>query len=1102
MKTELLFKLLRTLIRMSRYFLLIVLIQTLAASMLLADESRAQGQSIYEIKLSLDLNNVGLIQAFEEIEDQTGFTFSYYSEVVKGEERLTLKGNTTLGETLEQISQQTNLKFRRIDNNIHASRKTNGDRSVVEASAKLGQALNVQGKVLDENGQGLPGATVMEKGSNNGTVSDMSGNFSLGVSSSQALLLVSFVGYEPKEVAVNGQSELNISLDPDYTSLEEVVVIGYGSVKKSDLTGSVASIKQEDIVAIPTNNVLESMQGKVSGVDLVRESGKVGSPIKMTVRGNRSLTANNSPLILVDGIAFGSDVNINPNDVESIEVLKDASATAIYGSRGANGVIMITTKKGKAGAAKVNINMYKGVNDLTRYPKLNNLEQYVAQRREAFRATGEWSSPADDENIFAPAEYELIQQGNDTDWYDVIYDQGKVQDYQVSVTGGNERTQLALSLDYYNEEGILKNDNLDRYSGRMNINQKVNDKLSVGGSVFFNYSHANQRRDAIFDQVQKMPPFGVPYEEDGSINRYPFNNTDVNPLVDGYDENYLNEVNSYQTFLASNLEYRIVEGLVFRSSLGVNVTNYKNGIYEGLGSTAVQSNQGLSKASKEDRTSRGITWENTLTYDKTIGDHAVTFLLGNTVLSNYQETTMATGYDLGYEQAQYHNLGSAAGDRLVSSSLSESSLLSYFGRLNYRLKDRYLVTFTLRSDGSSVLNEDNRWAYFPSGAIAWRLSEEAFMSSINVISDMKLRASLGVSGNSSVSPYQSQGVLSQTVYSFEETPAYGYRPGTISNSELKWERTKSFDVGLDFGFFEDRIKGTVDFYRTWTSDLLMNRLIPSHTGYDNVLANVGATETQGIDLTLSTYNVQTNNFTWSTDFTFSKNKEEITKLNEGQDDVGNSWFIGSPINVFYDYEKIGIWQLGEESEAAEYGQAPGDIKVRDMNDDGIISAEDDRIIVGQATPKWTAGINNTLSYKGIDLAVFMIARVGQTINSQASGHFRPDARENSADVDYWTPENPTNDYPRPNANRTISSMLYATTLAYGDGSFLKIRTITLGYSLPSSWTDRVGISNVRIYGTAKNYFTFSHYDNYDPERGGSSSYPMTKQLVFGANISF
>lgn len=967
------------------------------------------------------------------------------------------------------------------------------------------QDRTITGTVTDNKQEPLIGVNVVVKGNTSvGAITDLDGKYSLSVPEGKTTLIFSYIGYVTQEVSVGLRNTVDVVLVDDAQALDEVVVVGYGVVKKRDLVGSIASVKSQDITAVPTSNVLESMQGKIAGLDMTRSSGQPGSSFNFTIRGNRSLTASNAPLILVDGIAYGTDIDINPNDVESIEVLKDASTTAIYGSRGANGVILVTTKKGKEGKTKVDFNAYWGPSFSTNLPKVNNTEQYVAMRREAMRAVGQWTSPADDGVIWDTVALERIKNNVNTDWYDLIMDDATTQNYQVSINGGTDATKVSLSLDYFNETGILIGDDFDRFNGRINVSQRIMKGMEAGASALFTTSTRSAAPSNVFHAAQTKEPYGVPFNEDGSLNKYPFTGsgaTDINMLFNQDKNNYVDETKSNRFFGTLFLNWEIIKGLQFRTNFGYDSQNSRNGHFEGVNSTFVGSNKGLAKVSKNETHSTAWTWENTLTYTKDFDIHSLTAMVGHSMSKSSFEDTYAEGKGLSFEQSLFHNLDGTSQDYALSSTLTESSMLSYFARLNYKLLDKYLLTATLRADGSSVLAKGNRWGYFPSVAVAWRMKDEHFLSSVDEISDLKLRLSYGLSGNSAVSPYQTTGGLSKTIYEFGTIPAYGYRPYNMANLELQWEKTRVLNFGVDFGLFNNRIYATIDAYKTWTSDLLLPMILPGHTGFTEVISNVGKTETRGIDLSINTVNFDTKDFKWTSDLTFSANKEEITALNTNQNDVGSGWFIGSPTKVFYDYEKIGIWQTSEATEAAKYGQEPGDIKVSDQNKDGAIDANNDRKVLGQQTPKWTAGLNNRFEYKGWELSFFLYARVGHLIQNEAAANFNPSGWNNSIACDYWTPENPTNAYPRPNFNKN-ESMLYKSTLAYCKGNFLKIKDITFGYSFPKQMISKLNMSKLRIYTTLKNFFTFSAVDDYDPERGGSNSYPMTKQVVFGINVSF
>ncbi len=961
----------------------------------------------------------------------------------------------------------------------------------------------VKGVVKDDAGEPLIGVTV-SAGDKKGAVTDIDGKFSLTNISPNTILNFSYLGYKAQQVRVGNSTELIVQLVPSDESLNEVLVIGYGIVKKRDLVGSISSLKQKDIVAVPTTNVLESLQGKVAGLDMTRSSGAVGAGMNFTVRGNRSLTASNAPLILVDGIAYGSDLTLIPNDIESMEVLKDASTTAIYGSRGANGVILITTKKGKMGKVKVDFNAYAGPVMSTSLPKMMNTEQNVAFRREAMRAVGKWSSEADDGVIWDSETLDRIHNGVSTDWMDLVMHTGFTQSYQVGVSGGTEKTQVSASLDYMRETGLLKGDEMNRYGGRANVVQKLGKSVEAGASMMFTYQQQYASPSGIFHYAQTFDPYGVPYNEDGSIRKYPFTgsgSTSLNPLLDLDKENYTDETITHRLFGTAYVNWTIVKGLVFRSNLGVDVKHARQGLFEGLNSSFAQRNKSMAFASKNETENDSYTWENTLTYSHDFGIHSLTALAGHSMSKSHYEDTYADGLGYSFEQGLFHNLDGAQQDYHIKSSLTEQQMLSFFGRLQYKLMDRYYLTFTMRADGSSVLAKGNKWGYFPSVAMAWRMKDESFLKNVQPISDLKLRLSYGVSGNSAVSPYQTSGGLSETYYTFDKDIAYGYRPYELANHDLKWEKTRVLNFGVDYGMFNNRLYATLDIYKTWTSDLLLPMIIPGHTGFTSVINNVGKTETQGVDLTISSTNFDAPDFKWTSDLTFTANKEKITSINSDQDDVANGWFIGKSTKVFYDYEKLGIWQLGEETEAAKYGQKPGDIKVKDQDGNGEISATDDRKVLGQQTPKWTLGLNNHFIYKNFELSFFIYGRFGHLIRNYANLAFYPSGWANQPVCDYWTLENPTNAFPRPNFNND-QKMLYFSTLGYCKGDFLKIKDITFAYNFPMQMIGKIGLSRLRLYATMKNFFTFSHLDNYDPERGGAMSYPLTKQVVFGVNVSF
>lgn len=975
----------------------------------------------------------------------------------------------------------------------------------------IAQGFTVQGKVTDDKGEGLPGVTVLVKGTANGTATNAMGEYTLNAPNGTGTLVFSFIGFKSQEVPINNRTAVNVTLTTDAKALEEVVVIGYGTVKKSDLTGSVTSVRGEDLTAIPVTSGLEVLQGKVPGLDLTRSSGQAGAGVDLRVRGTRSIGAGNGPLVLVDGIRYDGPLDVNPNDIASMEILKDATATAIYGSLGANGVILITTKSGSSGKAKVSFNSYYGVQSANGYADIMSGPEWVELRRESRRTVGEWSSPADDDKIFNPTQLENFRNGIYTNWADQILGTGSQQNYQIGITGGADKLSYYLSTEYFDEKGLLRNDQMKRYSGRLNVGYNVSEKLKVSTNLMYTYRDRDLRRDPL-NQANKMSPLGRPYDSEGNFTTFPVGDAStLNPLVDEQSGAFENNELNKRFFGNLSVDYTPIQGLVLTSRFGVDQFNNRNGLYAGTNTIETGAN-GQSLARADLTNFSRLTWENFANYTKTLSEnHELSAMIGTSIWSETTEAFSAQGRNLLSSTFLFHNLGASQSAYQLGSDLREQSLASFFGRLNYKLLNKYLFTFVMRADGASVLANGNKWDYFPSASVGWLLKEENFLRDVNAISDLKLRLSYGLSGNSSVNPYQTLGSLGKSTYAFDqgstETPAFGFYPATLATPALGWETTATTNVGLDFGLFNNRVVGTLDVYQQDTRDLLLPRALPTSTGFERVIYNVGETRNRGVELQLGTVNVdQANGFRWSSDISFARNKEEVRALADGVDrdlTLGEyGLFVGHPIRVFYDYEKIGIWQLGEEEAAAKNQQQPGDIKVKDQNNDGIITPED-RVVIGNANPDWTLGVTNRLGYKGLELSFMVNARIGNTIISEAAGSYKIDALENGPMVDYWTPENPTNAYPRPNAGTSRASTRYYTTLQYVDGSFVKVRDITLAYNFPQGIADKLRLSNLRVYATAKNYFILmSNIAPYDPERGGALSFPMTRQMVFGLNVSF
>jgi len=972
------------------------------------------------------------------------------------------------------------------------------------SSALLSQAQagrQLKGRVLDKaSGAGLPGATVVVENTNNGTSTDADGGFTIQVAGAEPVrLVISYVGYLAQTVTATEGAALSVGLSPDQKSLNEVVVIGYGTQKRSDVTGSIISVKEEDLKKVPVANVMESLQGRLPGVDITRSSGASNSGVNITVRGNRSLTANNGPLFIVDGVQYTSIQDINPNDIQSMEVLKDAASTAIYGSRGANGVIIVTTKKGASGKTTVTANSYVGVTDVALYPLVNDAAGYIAQRREAYRTTGQWASPADDSKIFSTFQQQSIANGVSTSWPKEFLKQGMQQEHQVGVAGGGDHTKFYLSLDYYNEKGNLRLDNLDRYSGRINLEHALSPKFKVGTQSQLTYFNQNNRRDPL-NIANKVDPLAAPYDANGNLAIYPNSGSFINPLSDEVPGNYENNVRTMRTFITAYADWQVIPDLTLRSNVGLTLGTARTGLFQG--SNTVDRNGSVPLSSYGTQFDTNWSWENILNYSKTFGDHSLTLTGVTSLLTFNTESSRAQGANQLLNYQTYLALGNANQQLNINSGYSDSKLISFSGRAQYGYKSRYLLTLTGRSDGSSKLARGNKWAFFPSAAVAWRISEEAFMKDQTLVSDLKLRVSYGLAGNYDIPPYSSQSLLTRIPFAYGETSAPGYAySNRIGNPDLKWELSTTANVGLDFGLLKNRLTGSVDVYETNTRDLLLDRVLAATSGVSVITQNVGKTRNRGVELGLNALVMQRGDFRWNVAATWYKNVEEIVALSTDANDINNGWFIGSPTRVFYDYEKIGIWQTGDDKPA---NVKAGQIKVKDQDGSGTITAAADRKILGSALPKWSSSLATDVSYKGFSLGVQIFARYGQMINYEYDQLFDPQGTENSSRQDYWTPENPTNSFPRPDASlskSTLQSSLYGTTLAYRDGSYVKLRAATLGYNLPASLLSKVGVASARVYVQGKNLLTLSHISNYDPERAASAAASTAERATTTSNTS-
>lgn len=996
------------------------------------------------------------------------------------------------------------------------------------------QGRKVSGTVKDETGELMIGVNVLVKGTTNGTITDIDGRFTLSGVTDKSTLVISYIGYESKTLVVGNQSVLNILLKSNAQSLEEVVVIGYGVVKKRDLTGSVSSVKADEIAKVSSSNAIQAMQAKVPGLDIQQSDGQSGSGVSMTLRGNRSISASNSPLILVDGVEYGSTLDISPSDIESMEVLKDASSTAIYGTKGANGVIIITTKRGKAGKTQVNLNAYVSSNNPTNVPQVMYGKREVQRlidkaNYQADLVSGKWGTSAlTAENVLTEkladfTELEIYQDNSYTDWADIILKNGLTQNYEASVSGGNEKTNFNLSLGTMYEEGLLKNDKQNRYNVKATVDHKISNLFKIGTNLLYTYKSHDARNLSVFSQAMKMTTITHAYTKDGVLipTPNPRYAAHCNPLLDEVDGAVQNNIETTRFFGNAYMEVTPLKNLSFKSMFALDRQNVRTGLYQDYQSVALYQN-GAGNISSEYENKTGFTWENTLNYNTNFGGskHDFSGLLGHSMNQSVTETSKTFGScgSEHYYQSGFYDLSKITASTTRSTYI-KSAMLSFFGRLNYKYNEKYLLTASLRTDGYSALAKGHKWGYFPSVAGAWRVIDETFMKSTeNWLSNLKLRASWGLSGNAAIDPYSTLTSLSSNnvYYYLGSESIAGKIPSTMGNKDLTWEKTSAFDIGLDFGFFDNRISGSIDYYISKTNDLLYYKSAPASTVYPSILANIGSTKGHGLEVALNTLIVKTKDFSWDVNWSYATSTDEVTKLSDGVEKNINGvtgQIVGQPVSIYYDYESNGCWNVGEfdtyktEWAARHSGETlgylagygvPGTMKLIDRNDDGKLNDSDKRVY--NRSPKHIFGMNNTFTYKDFSLSVLLYARLGGYLSYDMNSQLNYESA-NWGDLDYWTPANIKAKFPSPGAASTIYSA-YANSLKYEKADYLKIKDVTLAYSFPGKLISKVGLQKVKLYGSLKNFFTFSDIDNYDSERGGSINFPLSKQVVVGVNVQF
>lgn len=853
----------------------------------------------------------------------------------------------------------------------------------------------------------------------------------------------------------------------------------------------------------------------VAGVNVNKTNSRPGADYSIDIRGVHSISFSSEPLVVIDGVMGGKLNTLNPSDIETMDVLKDASATAIYGARGANGVIIITTKKGATGKTKVTYDSYVGVKVPTNLPDLMTAQQFYHTYNDVVKAENPAASP-----VWTATELANVQAGKSTDWVNQVTDPSLQTSHVVALSGGNENTTHYFSAGYLSEKGNLLETAYERFSLKGSIDSKLSDVVKVGFSTYYTYSIKNVGSGETLRGAYRVRPTGSVYfkdlvnpseTNDKDVNGYSFwmgiKDTQVqNPILEGMRKNYQDE-SRVSSFLGNGfIELTPIKGLSLKSSLSASVFNNRSGIYAGA-DTKGRLNK-LATASNGYNMNSSYTWDNIANYKLKTGLHDFNITGAQSLLKERFESSGTNVEDLPYD-SRWYAINTSAKITSVNSNLTERTILSFMGRFNYTFSDRYLLTLTGRYDGSSVLAEGNKWAFFPSVALAWRAGEENFIKTLNLFSDLKVRLSYGEVGNDVVSPYSTQAYLRKTAYDFNGVAAYGYAPNNIGNADLKWENSAEINFGLNMGFLRNRIRIDAEYYNKKTNDLIQNVGIPTSLGFGSVTSNVGKLLNRGIEISLNTVNIQKKEFSWSTNVNFSTNHNEILELYGGTvtQDIANRLFVGKSLRTNYYYKFDGIWQTNEATEAATYGQVPGSVKVVDQNKDGKISSSagiDDRVVLGNELPKWIAGITNTFNYKNWDFSFLVYTRQGsQFRNNLLAGTMGElgSSRYNHLNLNYWRADNPTNDY-----FGVWQSNPYREAIQYKDASFWRISNVTLGYNLPKNLLDRIKFSNLRVYVQANNLAVFTKEKNIwmDPEfnSGTAGDDVPNSTFIFGLNLTF
>ena len=1144
-------KLLRKVIMCSRYAFIGFLLQTFLFSLLFAAKSDAQEvKSVKEVFIDVNFNNSSINTVLKTIEQKTSYRFSYDRMDLDWDFRFSFTGNNvSVAEVLILLSEKIDLKFRQINNYINVSKVTEAHKNMPKLEVII-QTRTITGKVTSfEDDEELPGVNVVEKGTTNGTVTNVHGEYSLEVSEG-ATLVFSSVGYTSEEVVIGNRSTIDLVMTADIQQLQELVVIGYGSVKKSDLTGAVASVSAEELKKVPVTSIDHGLQGRAPGVQVTQASAAPGGAISIRIRGGNSVNSGNEPLYVVDGFPIYSDNNassaprdgyptqaepnalafLNPNDIESIEILKDASATSIYGSRGANGVVLITTKRGREGRTLISYEGSYGWQQVRKQIDMLNAREFAEIHNEGYTLDGR-------DLLFDGDPFESPEQlGEGTNWQEEIFRTAPMQNHQLSFTGGSKTAQYALSANYFDQQGIVIGSRFQRGTIRSNFDLNPVDKVKIGSSFTYSYSvsdfaqsessntGANQ---GIIGSALFNSPYPPVYNENGDFftnaDRPPGRNFRIqdNPVALG---TLAKDEGKNSRFLGNMYaEYEIVKNLKAKVSFGADILNNKRDAYFPRLTRLGDRRNGL--ASQGTRTMTSILNENILSYANTFNEiHDLNIVAGFSYQEQVNTSSLISAQDFINDNLQDHNIGAGALPGIPSSNKSKWQMASWIGRINYTLNNKYLFTFSGRADGSSRFGAGNKWAFFPSGALAWRMSDEQFMQNIKAVSDLKLRVSYGITGNTEIPVYQSLARLNIANYTINGNLVTGIAPGSIPNPDLKWETTAMFNIGLDAGFLDNRIILTSNYYHNKTEDLLFNVTIPITSGFGSTFTNAGSLQNMGIELGIDS-DVLVGAFKWDTQLNWSMNRNEILDIGEsepfnannvssGMNVPGSRVEPGLPVGAFWGFEGNGIYNTVEETEEDPWADTDDVGNYRFVDQDGNDNLDsEDRVMIGDPNPNFIWAFNNNFTFKNFDLNVFINGVQGADIFNPHV-RFIGGGRANISNqarhfvTNRWTPENPDGVWGR--ANSGDNGIDNSSSFWVFDGSFIRVRNVTLGYNIP---TEGSVIRNARVYLSAQNLLTITDYWGFDPEVNSqgqnnlnqgidANAYPTARTFMLGVNIGF